>query len=173
MAAKKRSPWASVAGIIALIVCAGVGRIIYTQFISPQTRNEINQAVSITGIPIVPWADRARTAADSMYKGPNGATIAQSIRTSTHPTGTGGKLASYTVRVEGDQLVSRFDVGWNGGLLNTSYVTSVEWRCSQAGHVSSRVIADSAMFNVAAANAAQLDGYFSGTVFPALVHAAN
>ena len=81
--ARSAAPWASLAGLLALLVAGAISWTIYTRFISPSTRDGINQAVSITGIPIVPWPERARTAADGIFKR-QGETVALAIQRITH-----------------------------------------------------------------------------------------
>lgn len=162
----------TITALCTLIVAVAIAWVSYSFLISPSTRESVNRLASGVGVPIVPWTSRARTAANTMYQ-TQGATIAHSIRSLTHPSGTGGNLANFSVTVRGDQLISRFDVSWNGGFLGTSYVTTVEWRCSQSGNTSARVSADNAIIGVAADNAAQLDNYFSAEVYPTLVHNAN
>lgn len=133
-APKKSSALQTIGVVLGLVVLATVG----WRLIRPETRDAVTQLASVTGIPVVPWDDRARTAAEALYKA-QGATIAESIRAITHPTGSGGTLTNYTAAIQGDQVVSRFDVAWKGGILGAPYVTTVEWRCAQAGHVSARV----------------------------------
>jgi hypothetical protein len=167
--AKRSSSPAGVA--IGLLVLVGLAAGAYA-VMSPRSRDDVNRVASGVGVPIVPWAERARTAAGSLY-GAQGQTVANSILGVTHPTGTNAQLANYSVSVEGDQLVSNFDVSWNGGVLGAAYVTSVEWRCSQSSPGSARVTRDTAMIHVAATNAAELDMYFQTAVYKSLMAAAN
>ena len=119
-----------------------------------------------------PWPERARTVANSMY-GAEGKKLATNILAITHPTGANPQLANYSVTIEGDQLVSRFDVSWNGGGLGMAYVTSVEWRCSQSSSGSAHVTRDTAMIHVAGTNAAELDIYFQTSMYKTIMAAAN
>jgi hypothetical protein len=77
------------------------------------------------------------------------------------------------VEVEGDSVVSTFDVTWNGGVFGVEYVTSVEWRCSQASTGHARITRDTAIVSVADTNAARLDLFFETTVYSALKQIAN
>jgi hypothetical protein len=159
--------------VLMLVLLCGLGFGAYNYLLSPTSRGTVNAIASATGVPIVPWIDRAHTAADTMFRGPDGENVARSVRSITHPTGTGGHLSNFSISVAGDQLITRLDVTWNGGFLGSSYITSVEWTCSQAGHVGTRIVADNAFFNVAQQNQAQLDAYFRTTVFPILAQRSN
>lgn len=161
-AARKSS---TIAGICALIVIIATAWFMYSVLFSPNQRDTVNRVATGVGVPIVPWTSRARTVADDLFRA-QGGTVATNIRAITHPTGNGGTLTSYNVTIDGEEVVSRVTVSWNGGFLGTSYVTTVEWRCSQSGSSSARVVADSAIIGVAAENAAQLDSYFATTMYP-------
>jgi hypothetical protein len=132
----------------------------------------VNHVASVTGLSVVSWPERARTAATSMYQR-QGSVLAEAILNSTHPTGKGAQLSNYSATIEGDDLVSRFDVSWKGGLLGADYITTVEWRCSQTSSGSARIVSDTAVIPVAATNAKQLELYFTGSVYPPLRSNAN
>jgi hypothetical protein len=140
--------------------------------LGPGARDGVNHVASVTGLSIVPWPEKARTAATSMYDH-QGSTLAESILNSTHPTGKGAQLSNYSAAVEGDELISKFDVSWKGGLLGAAYVTTIEWRCSQASSGSVRIVSDTAAIPVAPPFAKQLEAYFASSVYPVLRSSAN
>jgi hypothetical protein len=107
----------------------------------------------------VSWPERARASTNALCES-QGQTLATNILAITHPTGTNPRLMDCAASVEGDQLVSRFDVGWNGGGLGAAYITSVEWRCAQSSPGSTRVTRDTAIFQVDATHDAALNIYF-------------
>lgn len=171
-AAPRKTPAPRVGAILGgvLAVLLAIGAIAYCSI--PDARNSVARIASGAGVPVVPWTDRARAAADAMFRR-NGAGLAQSILAVTHPTGTGARLLSHAVTVEGDEVVSRLTVEWKGGVLGTDYSTTVEWRCAQAGDMGTKVMSDTALIPIVPQSAAQLDSYFRSSVYPALMQSAN
>jgi hypothetical protein len=172
LAASTNSALRSIAAVCTLAVAVALAWGLYGYFLTPETKNSVNRIASATGLSVVPWAERARTAATTMYER-NGATLAQSIIGHVHPTGKSALLSNYSATIEGDDLVSRFDVRWKGGFLGSDYVTTVEWRCSQTSSGSARIVSDTAVIPVAASNAKDLEVYFAGSPYSALKSNAN
>ena len=162
----------TIAAFCTLAVVGGLAWGVYAYVLSPETKDDVNHVASVTGVSVVSWPERARTAATAMYQR-QGPGIAQSILNTIHPTGNGPQLSNYSASVEGDDLVSRFDVRWTGGVLGTGYVTTVEWRCRQTSSGEARIVSDTAMIHVAATNAKELELYFARDVYPALKVNAN
>jgi hypothetical protein len=148
-----------------------IGLMVGAYIFSPRARERMRNAAIAVGIPLTPWEDQAKPMADRLYD-QKGAAIAENVLRITHPAGRGPQLAAYGVSAEGGLLVSRFEVSWQGASHSTN-ITSVEWRCSEGGHVSARVVRDDAMGQAVTKSTAQLNDYFATQLYPALAGKMN
>jgi hypothetical protein len=117
---------------------------------------------------VVPWADRAESTLRRMMESPSGIRVASVIQSTTHPTGTGGRLRSYDIRRMKRAINVRISTSWEGGFTGASYRTDVVWEFDEAHHISATVVFDDALVGVAAENARSLDDYFRLEFYPVL-----
>lgn len=92
--------------------------------------------------------------------------IAASIQGITHPSGNTPQLGSYNVLNLGNRMMVQIVVYWRGGVLGTTYQTSVNWELTPNQHLGAKVVGDSAMVAIAPQNQQALDNYFSQNVYP-------
>lgn len=152
----------------ALILLFLVGVFIYKGFLNQEQRDQVNTLASATGLPVVPWIDRAETAARRTFDSRSGENIASSIQGITHPTGNSPTLQNMSISKIGDTLVVRFSVNWRGGLLGGHYTTIVEWKCTQTQNLGIEIISDNAAIGIAGNNMRKLERYFQTEVYPVL-----
>jgi hypothetical protein len=148
---------------------------LYKYVLSSEQRDTVNQIASVasskTGVAIVPWIDRADTAARKVFEGDTSEKIATAIQGITHPTGKNAHLRRLDVEHEGDVLVVRFTVDWHGGFLGGGYTTAVEWKFSQSQNLGISVISDDAAIPIASSNLRELQNMFQQRLYPALLRA--
>lgn len=162
-------------GLFASLALLAIGAIVVYSVMPGGAKDVVNAVAARSGVVgrVVPWGDRAETALRGMLDGRNGAIVASSIQSITHPTGENPSLGDYSVRRVGDRLSVRISVNWQGGLLKlggrgANYTTAVAWEFSEGGHVSTTVVSDTSVIDVSRANARRLDDWFRAELYPVL-----
>lgn len=117
-----------------------------------------------------PWAERAQTAiSNSFMDGKSLSIFGSNLIGIIHPTGTAGFLDDLNFKTNPDgSLVTEFALSWKGGLVGTDYKTVVLWAVSETGHISSRVVSDTAPTAVSKEALTKMDKYFSETLIDIL-----
>lgn len=153
---------------LSAIVFAGL---FITYLVSDQNgRDVINQATANLGVgtQLIPWVDRADTAARTMITR-NKVSIASSIQSITHPSGKEPAFKSFKVSKLNDRILVVLDIEWKGGFIGNNYSTEVAWEFTEAQHDYAKVTFDSAPTNVMPENEKMLNNYFQTKLYPVLV----
>ena len=152
-------------GVFVVVVLVGIWFIYHLS--GKDGKDSISQFVSQTGVgtQVIPWRDRADTAARKLIE-LNKEQIASAIQGITHPTGKEPALSEYTVSKLADRILVNLKVDWKGGIVGTSYVTSVAWEIGEMGHIEAKVTLDSALTAIDPKNKEMLNDYFRTKVYP-------
>ena len=92
--------------------------------------------------------------------------VALKIRSILHPTGDGGELKSVTTEADDEGILVMITISWRGGITGTAYTTTVRWRFTKSGHVSSKIDSDTAVIKAKEANINQMDDLLRKKLYP-------
>lgn len=162
--ARQQTPWIKTAIIVTVVLAALWGAY---QFADRETKVAVNALALQTPVTakLVPWPDRAEPALRPFLSA-NADKLATAIQGITHPSGTNPELLFDVTKVN-DHVQVTMTVTWQGGVLGKKYETTVVWELSENNHISTSVLADSALIPIAPENKEQLDVFFRTKVYPA------
>jgi hypothetical protein len=147
-------------------------------FLSGRTGTSIVLAVTVFGAfaapvlaaaaEVVPWPDRAETAARQFVEA-NAQQLANSIQRIAQPEGRQPQLTNLDFSKTGDRLLARIAVAWSDPSTRRGYAAWVYWEFGELGHVRAQVVSSSAPAKITAKNAALLEEHFREKIYPAVM----
>jgi hypothetical protein len=156
-------------GRVVLTIFGGLGIagvLLYSCVLGQHAREDV--AAASLGTPlghVVPWLDRADAAARQVLSDSQ-QTIADSIKSITHPSAGSATMRDFAVRRVGDEISVRMSVDWKGGFLGTANRTVVVWEFDGSRHIRTALLEDSGALGVGDNNKQQLDEYFRSEIYP-------
>jgi hypothetical protein len=150
--------------LAAVIVLAGI---VYKNYMSPEEKAGVNQAVTSAGLSaILPWTERAEASVRDVV---NNSNIASVVIGYAHPTGRDAALERLEVGSSGNTVHAVLYLGYSGGIFRKHYSVVVKWSFAENTNLGVQILQDTSMMPILGMQMRRIENTFQADLYPKVI----